>query len=378
MSKAPGIILVSIYIFINALFTYKYGQKLGFALPLVPPLMYTSLIGCTIFFLRKMAIPPLKKSTPIILYWIIVGVFSVIFTLVVLYTDGESLNVDRWSALELTVQGITEGKYPYSRKDHLGQMSSNFPALGFLGLPFYLLGDVGYLQVFVFIVFSLFLFKTCSAGKTSFCILFLYLSSPALIWEILAKSDLVSNLFLVFLFVEYWKKKYPTDMFKKPMVSGALISFFVLTRAVVVIPLVILFLRDFWQSKMGIKIKIVLSIALTGLIICLPTLLSVPDWGTLRNLNPISLQTNKVPFIAYLLVLTTFYVPWITKKHNDLIFYSALIVFMIPFIGMISTIGQVGWHRTVFNHQFDISYLSMCIPSILIWIKNNLDFERGV
>ncbi|UOY06316.1 hypothetical protein L0P88_20640 [Muricauda sp. SCSIO 64092] len=317
----------------------------------------------------------MKKSTLVILYWTIVGVFSVVCTLVVLSIDGDSLNVDRWSALELTVQGITEGKYPYSRKDHLGQMSSNFPALGFLGLPFYMLGDVGYLQVFVFIVFSFFLFKTCSAEKTSFFMLFLYLSSPALIWEILAKSDLVSNLFLVFLFIEYWKKIYHGDLFKKPMVWGALISFFVLTRAVVVIPLVILFLRDFWQSKMGIKIKIVLSMALMGLIICLPTLLSVPNWDTLRNLNPISLQTNKAPFIAYLLLLTTFYIPWLTKKHNDLIFYSALIIFMIPFIGMIFTIVQVGWHTTLFNHQFDISYLSMCIPPILIWIKNNLDFE---
>ncbi|NAS14036.1 hypothetical protein [Poritiphilus flavus] len=368
--------LTGIYIFINALFICKYGERLNFKVSIVVLLIlvYGSFIGWVAFvFKKKKYVPTLKRSVLSVLYWLIVGVFTVIFSVVVFSVDGESLSVDRWSALELTVQGITENKYPYSRTDHLGNMSSNFPALGFLGLPFYLLGDVGYLQVLVFALFAFFVFQTCSKRETSFCILLLYLSSPALIWEIIAKSDLVSNLFLVFLFIAHWRKRYQGEILRNPLAFGASVSFLLLTRAIVIIPLMLIFFRDIWQSKMSTKIRIGISAVLIGILICLPTFISAQDWETLIKFNPLSLQANKVPIISYLLLFPIFFIPWITKKYNDHILYSALIIFAIPLIGMLYTIVQFGGHLTLFESKFDISYLSMCIPPILIWIKNSLD-----
>ncbi len=364
-------ILISIYVFINALFIYKYGQRQNVVTPLFLLLIYSILIGSLIIFFQKISDNiSLKKTTLSTLYWIITGVVFVIFSFVVFNIDGESLNVDRWSAMELMVQGITEGKYPYSRIDHLGNMSSNFPALGYIALPFYLLGDIGYLQVFTFLLFSFFLYKTCSKKTTSFFILFLFLFSPALIWEIIVKSDLVSNIMLVFLFVEYWAKKYAGNLLQKPILLGAIIAFFLLTRGVVIIPLIIFFSKDFWVSKTSTKIKVIASTVLMSLLICLPIILSVPDWDTFINNNPLSLQTNKTPLLSYSLLCVLFVIPYITGKHNDYIFYSALIIFTIPFISMMSSINQTGWHSTFFEHKFDISYLSMAIPPILLWLKN--------
>ena len=172
--KGKYILLITLYIFINTLFIYKYGQRQDIIPLTIVFVIYAFLVSSAIVtFYLKVGVKIHKKWLSY-LYWFIVGVFTLTFSFIVYKIDGESLNVGRWSALELTIQGITEGIYPYSRIDYLGNMSSNFPALGFLGLPFYLLGDVGYLQVFTYILFSIYVYKTPILTKTSFLILFLF------------------------------------------------------------------------------------------------------------------------------------------------------------------------------------------------------------
>ena len=377
--KGKYILLITLYIFINTLFIYKYGQRQDIIPLTIVFVIYAFLVSSAIVtFYLKVGVKIHKKWLSY-LYWFIVGVFSLTFSFIVYKIDGESLNVDRWSALELTIQGITEGIYPYSRIDYLGNMSSNFPALGFLGLPFYLLGDVGYLQVFTYILFSIYVYKTPILTKTSFLILFLFLISPAMIWEIFAKSDLVSNLMLVILFIEYWSKKYNKSNFEHPIILGSIISFFCLTRGVVLVPLALFFLKKFWFCDTTTKIKLTASILVTSIIICLPTIASAPEYQTIIDYNPIILQTNKSPVISYVILCAVFILPWYLKNHNDYLYYSTLILFTIPFISMIYKIQQLGWDTTIFESQFDISYLSMSIPPILIWLmnKSNVDFKQN-
>ncbi|PQB07979.1 hypothetical protein BST83_13090 [Polaribacter filamentus] len=51
-----------------------------------------------------------------------------------------------------------EINYPYAVLDNLGNTTSNFPGLFYLGTPFYLRGDVGFLQPFDFLFFYYLLF----------------------------------------------------------------------------------------------------------------------------------------------------------------------------------------------------------------------------
>lgn len=88
------------------------------------------------------------------------------FVTINLIVDENNLNVDRWSALHTFIVSVLDGVYPYNIPDHLNQTSSNFPALFYLGLPFYFLGDVGFLQCFVFLIIVLWLFKGNAENST--------------------------------------------------------------------------------------------------------------------------------------------------------------------------------------------------------------------
>lgn len=367
-------IILAIYIFINGIFIYKYGQRQNIINSSLLLAIYVFLIVGLVYAFQK-DVFKLSKTNSITkyLYWAIVVICSMIFSFLIFKTNGENLNVDRWSALELTVEGILYGNYPYTQVNHVGNMSSNFPALGLLALPFYLLGDVGFLQVFIFILFSLHLYKERKSISNAYFILFLFLLSPALLWEIAVKSDLVSNLMLLVLFIEWWDKRFSKDMFKKPVLLGVIIAFFLLTRGVVVIPLIIFFFKGFLDCSFNTKIRFISSLIIVSLLICLPVFLSAPDWDTFINYNPLRLQTNKTPILSYLFLLFTFFITYAVKKTNNYYFYSAIIIFIIPLNSMINFIIEEGWYKTIFEHKFDISYLSMSIPFILIWIKNYRD-----
>jgi hypothetical protein len=119
-------------------------------------------------------------------------IFFITFT-----TDGNTLKVDRWSAMDVAIRALLNGEYPYTAVDHLKGRTSNFPGLLILGIPFYLLGNVGSLQVFSFLLLSFVLYQATNIKQAIFYILLLILS-PAFWWEIFAISDLMSNIFSVF------------------------------------------------------------------------------------------------------------------------------------------------------------------------------------
>ncbi len=364
----------ALYLAVNGLFVYKYGHRQSFVHPAIPLLLYVVPGGVFFYGIFKGAFPlklaQTKKSK--YLYIIFVSLFVLLFFLIVYFVKGENIQVDRWSALELTVKGIVNGQYPYTRLDHLGNMSSNLPALGWLAIPFYFLGDVGYLQVFVFLLFAFYLFKSYENGFVPFIILILYLLSPAFWWEIVVKSDLVSNMLLFVLMLDVWERKFRgKNSLHRPFLLGAILAFFLLTRGVLVVPMIIFFFKEFWDSEMREKLRFVVSFLLSLLLISLPLLLSVPDWDTLVRYNPFVLQTNKAPLFAYLFLLAAFAVPYRTaRKHY--FFYAALLVFAIPFSSLFVLVAEEGWRRTIFESLFDMSYLSMSLPFALFAIVRYL------
>jgi hypothetical protein len=74
-------------------------------------------------------------------FWIITALFFIFTIYININVDGQLLHVDRWSAMHAGIEALLNGKYPYTAIDHLGGRTSNLPALLFLGIPFYLLGE---------------------------------------------------------------------------------------------------------------------------------------------------------------------------------------------------------------------------------------------
>jgi uncharacterized membrane protein len=173
------------------------------------------------------------------------------------------------------------------------------------------------------------------------------------------------------LFIEFWTKKHQKNNLQNPIFLGAIIGFFLLTRGIIVIPFIVFFLKDFIKIETKGKIKFIVSIIITSILICIPTLLSVDSWETFINYNPLILQTDKTPKFAYLFLLIPFLIPYLTKSKKDYYFYISIIIFVIPCTSLLAAIINAGWDIAIFNHLFDLTYLSMCLPSLLIWIKIN-------
>lgn len=371
--KTKTIILLSIYTLINVLFIYKYGLRQDFINVWILILSYIGSITFAFFLYTKNAQNSKQKLEKILnkYFWPIVLIIGIIFTFIISQIDSESLHVDRWSAMELTVEGILYGQYPYTIPDHLGNMSSNFPALGYLAIPFYLLGDVGYLQVFVFLLLAHYLDKNVKKPLKKYGVLLLYLLSPAVLWEIAVKSDLMSNMILVCLFIEYWIKKHTHNLYQKPIFLAILIAFLFLTRGTILIPIILFFFKDFWSTTIKTKLTFILSFFLTVIIISLPILLSAPDAETLLEYNPIILQTNKTPVIAYFLFVICLILPYFISNKVNYYFYSSLIILAFSLSSFFVFLFNYGWEETIMKHYIDLSYFSMSFPFIFFYLAKD-------
>ncbi|MEM6398345.1 MAG: hypothetical protein AAF741_18480 [Bacteroidota bacterium] len=360
-------VVIVLYLFVNTLFVYKYGLRQSYVPVEILTVFYIVIATVALVFSNRIIAALERLPAKRLMFFGLSGITAVAMIWLIQRIDSEALNVDRWSALELTVEGITEGLYPYTRVDHVGNMSSNFPGLAWLAVPFYLLGDVGYLQIFVFVLFAWYLWTFPDKKSSAFFTLVLFVTAPAILWEIAVKSDLVSNILLAYLFIEWWRKKYRDAVFSKPILLGAALGFFMCTRAVLLIPLALFYFRPFVLAGLRKQILFFTSAVVTAILICLPILLTVPDWETFSQFNPLTLQTDKAPIYAYLLLLLVFVIPFFKKDYDDRLFYSAVIIFMIPATSMLEAITDRGFTHMITTHSFDISYLSMCLPAVLVW-----------
>ena len=193
-----------IYLLINCLFVFKYTSRPSNINEYIVTEAYFIAMLLFIYFYSKMSFMEYFYKY---LFWIVALVFFVFTIYLNLKVDGTTLNVDRWSAMDVAVNALLNREYPYSAVDHMQGRTSNLPSLIFIGIPFFLMGDVGYLQSVTFILFLYVIYDIFKSYRDRlFCILLLVLS-PSYIWEIYVKSDLMSNFILVLLFLIIIQKK---------------------------------------------------------------------------------------------------------------------------------------------------------------------------
>ncbi len=362
-----------VFLLINTLFVLKYTERQSFVSANLLLFTYLLIVCFGLFVLSKAK--TFLNKMKYFNYYFLVGSFLVflIFIFVNIYVDGNSLNTDRWSAMDVTIQAILNSEYPYVIEDHLGQTSSNLPGLFYVGLPFYLLGDVGFLQPFVFLISCVFLSKIKIQQSSKLLILFLFLTSPAYLWEIFAKSDLMSNLILLILFIFFWKSKFQGNYFKRIILLSFICAFFFLTRGIVVIPLILFLFSGFMKIDIKLQLKFVLFFLLSILLISFPVLITVPDINTLIKFNPFSHQTRYAPKILQILVIVvTFGIAFKVKSFGIAIKSTFILFSLLLFITFILNSIEEGFVDNLYGNLFDISYLSMILPFAIILIADSL------
>lgn len=361
-----------LFLLINLLFLYKYSIRQDYISPYLILLIYTVI---SVLVLRKniFDFAFFQKIKLQAVYFITVITLVLIVFFIVYNVDGNLLKVDRWSAMHVGIKSILKGEYPYTAKDHMNQYTSNLPGLFIIGLPFYLLGNVGYLQVFTNLLMFYTIRNYFEIKKSLYYILLLVIS-PAYWWEIFCLSDLISNVFLVLCFLIFHNQNYSNEKYRKPILLGSILAFFTLTRGILLVPIALYFFHDFWKTTKITKAKFIISgLVVFGLLI-LMAFYNCPDLQTLKEYNPLKTQTRQLPNgIVIICLLLPFFVSHKIKNfYNDFLKATVFLLILPVVIAFFIEMNKDSLYIILTEKFFDLSYLSMVFPfMILLFINSN-------
>lgn len=360
-----------IYLFINFIFIIKYVSRIDNINQYLIGLFYIIVILILTILYRKIKIN--HNYYKYLFFFIVIAFFG--FTVFLnIHVNGLTLNVDRWSAMENAIKALFNGDYIYSARDHLNGRTSNLPTLVFIGIPFYLIGNIGLLQSFAFLLFSYILFMVNKDYKKRLFGLLFLIMSPAYLWEIYVKSDLMTNFIILLLFLVICYKKQT----KNNPIKTVPLSFFstalLLTRLTTIIPLTLLLFKRFWNSKFNKKLIFCLISIITMGVFLYICFYNTPSYQYFIKYNPFSLQNRQLPFIVSLItILIPIFFSFKITTLEVLLQKSTLFLLIPIFIAFILFISDVGWYSSIYNSVFDISYLNMVLPFVLILISFNLN-----
>lgn len=272
--------------------------------------------------------------------------------------------------MEAGIKALFHNEYPYSALDHLKGQTSNLPALIFLGIPFYLIGDVGYLQSFTFIIFLIIISIYFKSYKIRFSALLLIIFSSTYCYDIYVKSDIISNFILLLTFVVLSEKYFKSESKKSIIINSLGSALLLMTRLVTVIPLTLALLKRFLNFKTKNKALFLLTFLLITII---SFFIVFKNFGSLNNFmryNPFYLQNSQLPFslslfCIFLSISYSFYV----KSFNGLIKACTLILLITVLLSLIAkTIEFKGLQNSILNSRFDISYFNFVSPFLIFYI----------
>ena len=279
-----------------------------------------------------------------------------------LTVKGNDVNVDRWSAMDVAIKALLNNEYPYSAIDHMNGRTSNLPTLILIGIPFYFLGDVGYLQTFSFVIFTFLLAVFFNNYRIKTFGLLLIIFSSSFGWEIYVKSDLMSNFIIILSFIILIQKKFNHKIIYI-IITAIISSSLLLTRLVSIIPLSLTLLKKLY--KLSTKNKIIfISTAIATIIILL--IIAFKNFGTIDNFtkfNPFTLQNRQLPFLISLLcIIIPLFYSFRINNIFDLIKYTVIFLSIPILLSFTLSIINNGIYNCIFNSYYDISYLNIIIP----------------
>lgn len=354
-------VATTLYIVINALFVMKYSERAfdGFVLPC------TVLAVVSYYILIRLVIPYIYKWEKAV-----VGLCLLAFAgmVVVQYAfDPLDIQVDRWSALHNPIENLLSGIYPYSAGTHLGGNSSPFPVWQILHVPFYLLGNVG---LSFFAVVALFVWSCLKVeGKeTTLKVCLLLFASVAVWYEVLVRSDLITNLLLVAAIINL---VFP--LLSQQWVEGkrwwiaCAVGLLACTRILVLIPIFLLllpfFLKMSWRRQVAVAL---LTLAVFVLTFVPFALWDWQEFYYFKN-NPWALQTRQGNLLDFILFVPIAVFLAMNHKGNDIRYYRNSAFMLVVFIGVtfLHNMYRLGnWH--LFSSVFDITYFSTALPFCLL------------
>lgn len=351
-----------LYIFINSLFILKYGLRL---LPWYAVITACILYGGLVvlankykYIIPKLSYLNIQRGTTFIALLI-----CLLFLLAFQYIpDPMTIQVDRWSAIHNFLFNLTHGIYPYAAQTHLDGYGSPFPVWQLFHLPFYLMGNVGlsFIAGILLFVHSLSLHLKDKEEQIAFVFLG---SSPAFIYEVFVRSDLMTN-FMVSMSILLYCIHYRLTIQKNPLLLGIIVGLMMSTRFSAIIPFCIYYFYDFFYAQLRQQVSFLSLVIFTFCITFLPFLLWDSQMLLFFEYNPFILQTRQGHPLDLLLLIPVGIALsfWQQKQPNRHFIASAVMLFLLVTVTFTHTMFVNNSWTELFDSTFDITYFGMALP----------------
>lgn len=350
----------------NLLFVCKYSPRAGLN-PIICCFIYALIFSGFALLYRSQIYRRTSERIALGLSVALTALLVASIAISIIYIDPYSIGVDRWSATTFFLDGLFNGVYPYGIHTHLFESNfpSPFPLWHYLNFPFWLMGDVGWIQAFFLLVFLGAIYYYFRSWKSVLLTLLILLGSPAYWWEIATRSDGVSNILLVcacILFIERYPIKMENKWWLLAIISGCIAS----TRLSSVIPLA-LYLFYPWLAA-NWKVKVGFIVIATGVVFCflVPYIFWDTNTWVFFSRNPFLSQTSLGN--TWLLLFMVIIAICISHKKQDFLHYtSSTSIYMFAFMMlMLMSLIYTGSANGIFKFGCDISYLTLSVPFAVI------------
>lgn len=347
-----------VYEFINLLFIYRYASRITDSYLVVFP-VYFAVTGLVFFFGRKIPLFRIRHFYGLLLF--VSAVF--LFFLMRQYEPG-AIRVARYSALTAWIEDLLGGEFPYLS----AAKPSSFPFTFVVAIPFYLLGDVGLLQILGFLLYGYVLYRKLPARDRSFRIILLLLS-PVFYFEVVTRSELFTNIVFILGYLFLWEingeKLKGWSFFLYGILGGLLLA----TRGIVLLAYLLFFPYYFVKNlRQGLffGLSILMGFVLTVVPFVIWGLLMNPPFDFLKA-GPLVIQSSYIP--PYLLVtLIVLSLGYSIFYHSKKRVYQVIAgcCFLAVFLPFCLQVKDHGFAATLLHPEFDLSYFAFCLPFLLL------------
>jgi hypothetical protein len=352
--------LIAAYLFINTLFIYKYSIRF---LPYAGlwTICYPIGAGALFIIFMKDFNLRLEQQANDRLFVCTVILLALILALGMRLFDPAQIRVTRFPALHDWIMRLLNGQYPYTSSAR----PSGFPFLFLIAVPFYLLGDLGLLQVFAFLIYAYVLHcRFGHGGLNRMRALLLLAFAPIFLYEIAVRSDLFSNMVFVIAFMVYCREKVHHVRIPALLIIGIIGGLLLATRGIVLL-IFILYFGFLFKENLRRGIIFAGGLASGFVICCLPFVLWSPEHFI--HQGPFAIQTSYVPgWLAVSLVLLCAYLALRARSVSDVYHYITGMLFAAVGLVFVIALFDHGWSTTILGDRFDISYFCFTLPFLLL------------
>ena len=358
-----ALIALAIYGFINILFIYKYASRF-----LTQSWIWILIYSFMMILLILVLYEDLEFNMPYRLQHIIfmssVIAIAVLLIAAMLRFDPQHIRVGRFPALYDWIARLLSGDFPYISPTR----PSGFPFLFAVALPFLLLGDLGFLQIFAFLLYALIIhLRHKENGMNRLRSLIMLTTAPIFLYEIVVRSDLFSNMVFIILYLLICEVSVShvrtIPLFLLGLLGGLLLS----TRGIV-LPIYVLYFGYVFKDRLARGFTFASGVLMGFVATLLPFVLW--NYGYFIDHGPFSIQMSYLPlWMALLSIIVCTYLALRVNSLQGIYRCITYMLFSIIFVAFVLSVKSNGWHSTIHGDGFDISYFCFTLPFLLLTLN---------